>query len=168
MTFFFTVLLNQFPVARTVQQMMDTMDRIVEDPLVYSNTSPWIAVENSEHNKAKIPWLIKEEQKDYKLRFSMPGMSKNDVKVWIEENMLVVKAEKTARENHEGQSNSDGELSQEHDDWPANSYGRYHQRISLPENIEFEKIKAQVRDGVLYITIPKAKATAKVIGIDVQ
>jgi HSP20 family protein len=148
--------------------MMDTMDRIVEDPLVYSNNSPWIVVENGEHNKAKIPWLIKEEQKDYKLRFNMPGMSKNDVKVWIEENMLVVKAEKTARENHEGQSNSDGELSQEHDDWPANSYGRYHQRISLPENIEFEKIKAQVRDGVLYITIPKAKATAKVIGIYVQ
>ncbi|KAK2387200.1 hypothetical protein P8452_25430 [Trifolium repens] len=162
------VLLNQFPVARTVQQMMDTMDRIVEDPLVYSNNSPWIVVENGEHNKAKIPWLIKEEQQDYKLRFNMPGMSKNDVKVWIEENMLVVKAEKTARENHEGQANSGGESSPEHDDWPANSYGRYHQRISLPENIEFEKIKAQVRDGVLYITIPKAKATAKVIGIDVQ
>ncbi|XP_045824304.1 small heat shock protein, chloroplastic-like [Trifolium pratense] len=162
------VLLNQFPVARTVQQMMDTMDRIVEDPLVYSNNSPWIVVENGEHSKAKIPWLIKEEQKDYKLRFNMPGMSKNDVKVWIEENMLVVKAEKVATQHHEGQANGGGELSPEHDDWPANSYGRYNQRISLPENIEFEKIKAQVRDGVLYITIPKAKASSKVIGIDVQ
>lgn len=168
-TFLFTVLLNRFPVARTVQQMMDTMDRIVEDPLVYSDTSPWIVVEDSEHNRGKIPWEIKEGKKDYKMRFNMPGMNKNDVKVWIEENMLVVKAEKVAREHHhEGQANGNEELSPEHEDWPANSYGRYNHRISLPENIEFEKIKAQVRDGVLYITIPKAKTSAKVIGIDVE
>ncbi|CAL5202226.1 unnamed protein product [Lathyrus oleraceus] len=161
------VLLNQFPVARTVQQM-DTVDRIVEDPLVYNDGSRWIVVENDEQNKRKFPWLIKEGHKDYKIRFNMPGMNKNDVKVWIEEKMLVVKAEKVATEQHEGQAKSDGELSEEHEDWPTNSYGRYNHRISLPENIEFEKIKAQVKDGVLYITIPKAKASAKVIGIDVQ
>lgn len=166
--FFFTVLLNQFPVARTVQQMMDTMDRIVENPLVYNDNSPWIVVENGEHNKGKIPWAIKEGQNDYKIRFNMPGMNKKDVKVWIEEKMLVVKAEKVAREQHQGQANGRGELSSEDEDWPANSYGRYNHRISLPENIEFEKIKAQVRDGVLYVTIPKAKTSAKVIGIDVQ
>ncbi|AES70401.1 putative small heat shock protein HSP20 [Medicago truncatula] len=162
------VLLNQFPVARTVQQMMDTMDRIVENPLVYNDNSPWIVVENGEHNKGKIPWAIKEGQNDYKIRFNMPGMNKKDVKVWIEEKMLVVKAEKVAREQHQGQANGRGELSSEDEDWPANSYGRYNHRISLPENIEFEKIKAQVRDGVLYVTIPKAKTSAKVIGIDVQ
>lgn len=162
--FHFSVLLNQFPVARTVQQMMDTMDRIVEDPLVYNNTSPWIVVGDGEHSKGKIPWAIKEGQKDYKMRFNMPGMNKNDVKVWIEENMLVVKAEKVAREHHEGQANG----SEEHEDWSANSYGRYNHRIALPENIEFEKIKAQVKDGVLYITIPKANTSAKIIGIDVQ
>ncbi|CAI8596620.1 unnamed protein product [Vicia faba] len=162
------VLLNQFPVARTVQQMMDTMDRIVEDPLVYNDDSRWIVLENDEHVKRKNPWLIKEGQDDYKVRFNMPGMNKNDVKVWIEEKMLVVKAEKVAMEQHGVQANGNGELSQEHEDWPANSYGRYSHRISLPENIEFDKIKALVRDGVLYITIPKAKANAKVIGIDVQ
>lgn len=148
--------------------MMDTMDKIVEDPLVYSDGSRWIVAENDEQNKRKMPWLIKEGEKDYKIRFNMPGMNKNDVKVWIEEKMLVVKAEKVATETNRGQANGNGELSQEHEDWPANSYGRYNHRISLPENIEFEKIKAQVRDGVLYITIPKAKANAKVIGIDVQ
>lgn len=157
--------------------MMDTMDKIVEDPLVYNDGSRWIVLENDEQNKRKFPWLIKEGQKDYKIRFNVPGMNKNDVKVWIEEKMLVVKAEKVATEQHEGQANSerhegqansDGELSEEHEDWPTNSYGRYNHRISLPENIEFEKIKAQVKDGVLYITIPKAKASAKVIGIDVQ
>jgi HSP20 family protein len=120
---------------------------------VYNDNSPWIVVEYGEHNKGKIPWAIKEGQNDYKIRFNMPGMNKKDVKVWIEENMLVVKAEKVATEKHQGQANGSGELSPEEDeDWPANSYGRYNHRISLPENIEFEKIKAQVKDGVLYVT----------------
>ncbi|KAJ1441346.1 HSP20-like chaperone [Sesbania bispinosa] len=161
------VLLNQFPVPRTVQQMMDTMERIAEDPLVYSSTSPWIVADDV-YSKGKTPWAIKEGQKDYKMKFNMPGMNKNDVKLWIEENMLVVKAEKVPREHHEGQTNGSEELSTEHEDWPANSYGRYNHRIALPENIEFEKIKAQVKDGVLYITIPKSNTRAKIIGIDVQ
>jgi len=165
----YTVLLNQFPVARTVQQMMDTMERMVEDPLVYNSTSPLIVVGDDEYNKGKIPWAIKEGKKDYKMRFNMPGMNKNDVKVWIEENMLVVKAEKALKEHHEGQANANEELStKDEEDWPANSYGRYNHRIALPENIEFDKIMAQVKDGMLYVTIPKANTTAKIIDIDVQ
>ncbi|RDX97106.1 Small heat shock protein, chloroplastic, partial [Mucuna pruriens] len=163
------VLLNQFPVARTMQQMMDTMERMVEDPSVYGITLPWIVAGDDEYSKGKIPWAIKEGQKDYKMRFNMPGMNKNDIKVWVEENMLVVKAEKALREHHEGQANGNEELSTKHEeDWPANSYGRYSHRIALPENIELDKIKAQVIDGILYLTIPKANTSAKIIGIDVQ
>ena len=67
--------------------------------------------------------------------------------------MLVVKVEKQAEEE---------------DEWSPKSYGRYSSRIALPENIEMEKIKAEVKDGVLYITIPKAKTSSKVLDIDVQ
>ncbi|XP_020230559.1 small heat shock protein, chloroplastic [Cajanus cajan] len=155
------VLLNQFPVARTVQQMMDTMERMVEDPLVYGSISPWIVPGDDEYSKGKIPWAIKEGQEDYKMRFNMPGMNKNDVKVWVEENMLVVKAEKAAGKHCEGQVS-------ENEDWPASSYGRYNHRIALPENIEFDKIKAQVKDGILYVAIPKATTSTKKIDIDVQ
>ncbi|KAL1369803.1 hypothetical protein HN51_000159 [Arachis hypogaea] len=159
------LLLNQFPEARTMRQMLDTMERIVENPLSYSSASPLIITENGEYNKGKLPWLIKEGKKDYKMRFNMPGMNKNDVKIWVEENMLVVKAEKEQRVHHEGQENgSEGH----EDDWPASSYGRYNDRIALPENIEFDKIKAQVKDGVLYITVPKASNAAKKIDIDVE
>ncbi|KAK8468498.1 hypothetical protein PHAVU_006G046000 [Phaseolus vulgaris] len=163
------VLLNQFPVARTVQQMMDTMERMVEDPLVYASTSPWIVAGDDEYSKGKIPWAIKEGKKDYRIRFNMPGMNKDDVKIWVEENMLVVKAEKTLREHHEDQANSNEERStKDEEDWPANSYGRYNHRIALPENIEFDKIKAEVKDGILHVTIPKANISAKIINIDVQ
>ncbi|KAL5069344.1 hypothetical protein RYX36_020231, partial [Vicia faba] len=73
----------------------------------------------------------------------MPAMNKNGVNVWIKEKILVMKAKKVATEQHEGQAHSNGELSQEHEDWPVNNYGRYKHKIYLPKNIEFEKIKAQ-------------------------
>ncbi|GJZ57153.1 small heat shock protein, chloroplastic-like protein, partial [Tanacetum coccineum] len=39
---------------------------------------------------------------------------------------------------------------------------------ALPENIQFEKIKAEVKDGALYVTIPKAPVTSKILDINVQ
>ncbi|KAI7989773.1 hypothetical protein LOK49_LG13G02100 [Camellia lanceoleosa] len=56
----------------------------------------------------------------------------------------------------------------ENEEWSAKSQGRYSSRVALPENVEFEKIKAEVKDGVLYITIPKASGTSKVLDINVQ
>ncbi|XP_047962302.1 small heat shock protein, chloroplastic-like [Salvia hispanica] len=147
---------DRFPTARTVQQMMETMDRMIDDPLVYS--SAWAAPSPaadavSSFGRGRTPWEIKEGETEYKLRFDMPGMTKEDVKVWVEEKMLVLKAEKKAAEGEE---------------WPAKSYGKYNTRIALPENVEFEKIKAEVKDGVLYITIPKASISAKVFDISVD
>lgn len=92
----------------------------------------------------------------------MPGMTKQDVKVWVEENMLVVKAEKKKKKSESENEDENGE------DWSSKSYGRYSCRIALPENVQFEKIKAEVRDGVLYITIPKATTIAKIFDINVQ
>ncbi|KAF8369614.1 hypothetical protein HHK36_032361 [Tetracentron sinense] len=156
---------DRFPTARTVQQMMETMDRMMEDPYAYSSSWPSASQgEGSAYGRGRTPWEIKEGEGEYKLRFDMPGMTKNDVKMWIEEKMLVVKAEKVPKKkNQDGQEDV-----HEEEEWSAKSYGRYNSRIALPENVEFEKIKAEVQDGVLYITIPKASNSSKIFDIDVQ
>lgn len=122
--------------------------------------------ETSSYGRGRTPWEIKEGESEYKMRFDMPGMTKEDVKVWVEEKMLVVKAEKVPKKKNEEGNN--GELEEEGDEWSAKSYGRYNRRIALPENVEFGKITAEVKDGVLYITIPKAKSTTKILDINVQ
>ncbi|CAH1433866.1 unnamed protein product [Lactuca virosa] len=160
---------DRFPTARTVQQMMDTMDRLMEEPLAYNgggNGGAWGSQGQgtSSYSRGRTPWEIKEGEEDYKLRFDMPGMTKEDVKVWVEEKMLVLKAEKVKKDNN-GESN--GEAIDE-GEWSPKSFGRYSFRIALPENIQFEKIKAEVRDGVLYVTIPKAPVSSKVLDISVQ
>jgi len=52
--------------------------------------------------------------------------------------------------------------------WPAASFGQYRTRVELPENVDMDKIGAEVRDGVLYLTIPKLTAGGKVVNIQVQ
>lgn len=165
-----TGLWDRFPTARTVQQMMDTMDRLMEDPFAFNNgawaSSSPMPSENGGYSRGRTPWEIKEGEGEYKMRFDMPGMTREDVKVWVEEKMLVIKAEKAPNkkktaENGEEEEEDDGE-------WSAKSYGRYNSRIALPENIEYQKIRAEVKDGVLYITIPKASVSGKVFGINVE
>ncbi|KAF4393834.1 hypothetical protein F8388_018325 [Cannabis sativa] len=87
----------------------------------------------------------------------MPGMTKEGVKVWVEEKMFVLKAHKEPKKKENGVNNGNGEGDE--DEWSAKSYGKYSCRIALPENIQFEKIRAEVKDGVLYINIPKANFT---------
>ncbi|KAI8028140.1 hypothetical protein LOK49_LG02G00411 [Camellia lanceoleosa] len=133
--------------------MMETMERMMEDPFVY--TSGWPSptlTETGRCSKERTPWEIKEGEGEYKMRFDMPGMTKDDVKVYVEEKMLVVKAEKMAKDRN-GQ-----ESEVENEEWSAKSQGRYSSRVALPENVEFEKIKAEVKDGVLYILYLKLVA----------
>ncbi|KAL2332700.1 hypothetical protein Fmac_013913 [Flemingia macrophylla] len=160
---------DRFPTARTVQEMMETMERMMEDPFAMS-TLEWPSSPlpsegvGGYRRRGRAPWEIKEGEGEYKMRFDMPGMNKEDVKVWVEEKMLVVKAEKEPKNN----TNNNDILEQEDEEWSAKSYGRYSSRIALPDNVQFENIKAEVKDGVLYITIPKASTYSNKLDIHVQ
>ncbi|CAM8903308.1 unnamed protein product [Rhodiola kirilowii] len=174
---------DKFPTARTMQ-MMETMERMIEDPAAYavSYMPPPPSAQNGSYSRGRTPWEIKEAESEYKMRFDMPGMTREDVKVWVEEKMLVVQAEKTPRKQKQADNNStitatapatpvNGsavESEEEEEEWLVKSFGRYKTRIALPENVQFEKIKAEVKDGVLYITVPKATVSAKVLDIAVQ
>lgn len=135
----------------------------MEEPFAFSNGEwPMPVSDRGGYRRGRTPWEVKEGEKEYKMRFDMPGMTKEDVKVWVEEKMLVVKAEKERKKNGNEEDDDDGEV------WSAKSYGRYNSRIVLPENVVFEKIKAEVKDGVLYITLPKASSYSKILDIHVQ
>jgi len=152
------VVYSRFPEARTIQQMMDTMNRLMSAPTAPCATwGPVPVKERRGYSSGRTPWAIREKENEYKIRFDMPGMTRSDVKIWVEQgNMLVIQAEKVPTEGE----NKD-------ESWPAKSFGRYHTKLALPESVDFKNVKAEVKDGVLYITIPKASSTNR-IDIDVQ
>ncbi|GAB2214336.1 hypothetical protein Droror1_Dr00018679 [Drosera rotundifolia] len=160
---------DRFPTARTVQQMMDTMERVMDDPFAFGVTVPDDSASSGRYARGRTPWEIKEGDKEYKMRFDMPGMTKEDVKVWVEEKMLVLKAEKaTKKSGGDGENGAPVDGGDHGDEWSAKSFGRYSCRIALPENVEFEKINAEVKDGVLYVNIPKASSSSKIFDVNVK
>ncbi|KAJ1278405.1 hypothetical protein BS78_04G077200 [Paspalum vaginatum] len=86
---------------------------------------------------------VREDEARYRLRFEVPGLGKDDVRVAVEDGVLVIEGEK--REHGAGEE--DGEW------WSASGY---HASLLLPDDARAEGITAQVRDGVLYVTVPRA------------
>nr|GEV46479.1 START domain, START-like domain protein [Tanacetum cinerariifolium] len=87
------------------------------------------------------------------MRFDVPGLSKEDLKVFVEDDMLVIKGgHKEGQQGNEGGDNGS---------WARQNYSSYQTRIDLPDNCEKEKIKADLKNGVLLISIPKTKVERK-------
>ncbi|KAL9691574.1 hypothetical protein QQ045_011998 [Rhodiola kirilowii] len=146
---------DKFPTARTMQ-MMETMERMIEDPAAYavSYMPPPPSAQNGSYSRGRTPWEIKEAKSEYKMRLGGReglGGGKDACRASRKDS----KEAEASRQQHAVESE------EEEEEWLVKSFGRYKTRIALPENVQFEKIKAEVKDGVLYITVPKATVSAK-------
>lgn len=90
---------------------------------------------------------VTEDDKSYNVEVAAPGMNKEDFKISVENDDLVIYMEKKSDSKDEDKSKK--YLRREF------SYSKYEQRLTLPDNIEREGITAGMTDGVLTISIPK-------------
>ena len=81
----------------------------------------------------------------YHVEVDLPGVKKEDIKVDVEEDRLVISGEKKLKE----------ELKEEDYYKVESYYGSFKRSFSLPENIDMENITASSEDGVLEVVIPK-------------
>ncbi|GFQ04600.1 26.5 kDa heat shock protein mitochondrial [Phtheirospermum japonicum] len=101
------------------------------------------------------PWHLlgraKEHDDVYKLRYQMPGLAKEDVKITVEDGVLNIRGE----HKEEEEEGSDDEY------WSARSYGYYNTSVLLPDDAKVDEIKAEMKDGVLNIVVPKSERAKK-------
>ena len=94
-----------------------------------------------------------ETEKEYKVELAAPGMTKEDFNVHIdEENNRVISMEKKTENKEESNQDEKKEgryLRREF------SYSKFQQTMILPDDVDKEKISAQVENGVLNINLPK-------------
>lgn len=96
---------------------------------------------------------VKEQDDCYKLRFNVPGLGKDDVKITVEEGILTIKGE------HKEEQEEEGSDDDEH--WSARSYGYYNSSMMLPDDAKVDEIKAEMKNGVLTVLIPRTEKPKK-------
>ena len=91
----------------------------------------------------------------YCIRAEIPGMSKKDIDIELENNTLSVSGDR--KWNDKNQNN-----------YSEFSYGKFYKSFNLPEDVKENNIKASMKDGILSIQVPrleKVKPEVKKIAI---
>ncbi|MGB7590952.1 MAG: Hsp20/alpha crystallin family protein [Terriglobia bacterium] len=92
------------------------------------------------------------------LKAELPGIDPKDVEVRVEDNTLYLK----------GERNYEKDVNEQNYHRIERSYGSFARSFSLPNSISAEKVKAEYKDGLLTLTMPKREeAKPKTIKIDV-
>ena len=100
---------------------------------------------------------ILENEKSYELQVAAPGISKDDFKIELNDNVLTVSGERKFTNEKKDKNFHSIET----------QYGSFTRSFTLPENVDSSKIDAKYNNGILELTIPKdekkvLKSTIKV------
>jgi HSP20 family protein len=79
------------------------------------------------------------------LRLEVPGMSREDIKISVENHVLTVRGEKRQ------------ESAQENESWyrTERSYGSFERSFSLPTHVDPDNVRASLESGVLTVRLPR-------------
>ena len=100
---------------------------------------------------------IIEEKDQYVLKADLPGIKKEDIKISLQDDILTVEGER--------KSETVSEDKQVHR--LERSYGRFTRSLNLGAKVDSSKIKANYKDGVLELIVPKFEEV-KPKSVDIQ
>ena len=88
---------------------------------------------------------IYDEDNHIVVKAELPGVDKDDIVVDIKDRVLTLKGERS----------TDNEVKEDDYYRKERSYGRFERRFALPGDVNADDIKAEYKDGLLKIDIPK-------------
>ncbi len=93
---------------------------------------------------------VKEDNKQYVMEVAVPGLKKEQVKMSIDKDGYLTLSIENKNEQKD-------ENKKEHYLRREFSYTSYRQSYALPDNVNADKIEANVADGVLKVVLPKVE-----------
>lgn len=140
--------LTRWDPMRDVQRMQEEMSRLFDDRL-------------TGRTGESVGWTPKvdiyEDDEGVVLRFELAGVDPNDVEVRFENGVLTLRGERKLEREEKRENYHRLEL----------SYGTFTRSFSLPGTIDAEHIKADSKNGILAVQLPK-KPEAKPKSIQIK
>jgi HSP20 family protein len=97
-----------------------------------------------------VDFEIRETDDAFVFKADMPGIRNDDLEITLTGNQLVI----TGKREHE-QEQGEGQ-------WHTyeRSYGNFSRSFALPESADLDKIRSELKDGVLTLVVPKKPGTS--------
>lgn len=139
---------------RELEEVSDRLNRMFARPAA--------ARTNGKETMIVADWApsvdISETEGEYQIKAEIPDVKKEDVEVTVEDGVLTIQGERKHEKEEKGKKFHRIER----------SYGSFVRTFSLPDVIDEEKVKAEFKDGVLNLHLPKSeKAKPKAIEVTV-
>jgi HSP20 family protein len=145
---------------RDLEEMSDRLNRVFGGS---SRSGSARSLQGGERETLAIPdWSprvdIAETDEEFQIKAEIPEVSKEDVKVSIENGVLSIRGERKQEKEESGKRFHRVER----------YYGSFLRTFTVPDNIDEGKVRAEFKDGVLNILLPKSeKAKPKAIDVKV-
>lgn len=91
------------------------------------------------------PADVVEREKEYLVKVDLPDVRKEDLKVLFDQGLLTIKGERKEEKEVKGETMHRTER----------FYGAFERSFSLPEDVDAKGIRAECKDGVLMVTLPR-------------
>ena len=100
----------------------------------------------SEASYAYMPHFdVKENKESFLFKADLPGLKEEDIEISVTGNRLTICGKRDVDEQKEGEN---------YFVWERN-YGTFTRSFTLPDSADLDKIKANMKDGVLTLILPK-------------
>ena len=94
---------------------------------------------------------LSETDDAFRIRLDVPGMTKDDITINLQNNTLTVSGERTSKRTDEGEEYVRVER----------AFGNFHRTFTLPNAVDRENVEAAYEDGVLTIHVPKTEESTR-------
>ena len=128
---------------REMTTLQSRINRLFDEPFFPTDR------ENNEVMKTWYPVVdMFEENDSFVIKAELPGMDKKDISVDVKDRVLTLK----------GERKYENEVKEENYYRRERSYGKFQRAFTLPADIDPNEIKADFKDGLLKIEVPKPEA----------
>lgn len=125
-----------------IRRLQSEIDRLFEEPF-----GTWLTPDGPFLEKWMPALDLLEDKENVVVKFEMPGLKKEEFKVFISGETL----------NITGERKSEAEEKTAEMYHTERYFGHFHRSVALPAPVDAKKIEAHYKDGILTVTCPKTE-----------